>query len=204
MELVVIRHALPVRWEPERGYPANPELSEIGHQQAAHLAEYLAVEDITAIYSSPQQRAIETARPLAARLDLPITIVDGVAEYDLHSAWYVPDEELKASNDPRWEEAISGPSPEEILAFRTRVLASMEDIVARHPAEKVAVFCHGGVINAYLMDVLERRNPHVVGFFHPNYTSIHRILVSERGRTCIAMNETAHLRGTGLPLGMHG
>jgi len=68
----------------------------------------------------------------------------------------------------------------------------------------VAVVCHGGVINAYLMDVLDRRNPHVVGFFHPNYTSIHRVLVSERGRTCIAMNETAHLRGTGLPLGMHG
>lgn len=56
MELLLIRHALPVRREVAQG-AADPELSEAGHAHAAHLAEYLASEEIRALYSSPLQRA---------------------------------------------------------------------------------------------------------------------------------------------------
>jgi probable phosphoglycerate mutase len=41
------------------------------------------------------------------------------------------------------------------------------------------------------------------GFFYPNYTSIHRIAASRGGhRSIVTVNETAHLRGTGLPMGL--
>ena len=40
-------------------------------------------------------------------------------------------------------------------------------------------------------------------FFYPNYTSIHRIVASRRGhREVVTLNETAHLRGSGLPMGL--
>jgi probable phosphoglycerate mutase len=64
MELVLVRHGLPIRREVAEG-PADPELSAEGHDQSARLAKYLATESIDAIYSSPMKRAMQTAEPLA-------------------------------------------------------------------------------------------------------------------------------------------
>ena len=44
-----------------------------------------------------------------------------------------------------------------------------------------------------------------VGFFYPNYTSIHRVMAARSGqRQIVTVNETPHLRGTGLPIGLYG
>ena len=61
MELLLIRHALPIRRELTEGR-ADPELADIGHQQAAHLASYLAEERIDTLYASPMLRARQTRR----------------------------------------------------------------------------------------------------------------------------------------------
>ncbi|HBU74808.1 MAG TPA: histidine phosphatase family protein, partial [Acidimicrobiaceae bacterium] len=45
MELLLIRHALPIRREVTEG-AADPPLSDIGRQQAQLLADYLASEQI--------------------------------------------------------------------------------------------------------------------------------------------------------------
>ena len=205
MELILIRHALPVRRELLEG-AADPELSEAGTRQAGLLADYLAGETIHAVYASPLQRAIETARPLSDRLQLPVTIADGIAEYDRHSSEYVPIEELKATNDPRWQQMLADDwddRDETRLEFAERVFATVEAIVAAHAGQKVAVVCHGGVINAYLARVLGAADS--VGFFYPNYTSIHRVAAARTGqRQILTINETAHLRGTGLPIGLYG
>ena len=66
MELLFIRHALPIRREVTEG-AADPPLSDIGHQQAQLLTDYLASEHIDAIYASPLKRAVETAQPLSER-----------------------------------------------------------------------------------------------------------------------------------------
>ena len=40
-------------------------------------------------------------------------------------------------------------------------------------------------------------------FFHPNYTSIHRVAAASSGeRSVLTLNETSHLRGSGLPVGL--
>jgi probable phosphoglycerate mutase len=203
MDLLLIRHALPVRKENTVG-PADPELSIDGHKQSALLAAYLDPERFDAIYSSPMARARQTAEPLAARQDLPIVIVDGVAEYDREANEYVPIEELKASGDPRWFEMTRGvrppgaPSAED---FQKTVVAAVEDLIHQHIGGKIAIVCHGGVINAYLSYILRYDDPN--GFFYPNYTSIHRLVAAKTGqRSIYTLNETAHLRGTGLPIGI--
>jgi probable phosphoglycerate mutase len=65
VEIVLVRHALPLRVELETGI-ADPELGAEGHEQAAKMAAYLGTEDIEAIFVSPLRRAIETARPVGA------------------------------------------------------------------------------------------------------------------------------------------
>jgi probable phosphoglycerate mutase len=204
VELLLVRHALPVRREMEIG-AADPELSESGHAQARHLADYLAAEaPLDALYSSPLQRARQTAAPIATRFGLDVVLEDAVAEWDRHSNEYVPIEELKAADDPRWQALLRGEwtshdeTPEQ---FAARVVDTIEATIARHRGGRIAVVCHGGVINTYLAHVLGLGGQQ--SFFYPNYTSIHRVAAARSGeRSIVTINETAHLRGTGLPIGL--
>ena len=201
MELILVRHGLPVRKENTDG-PADPELSIDGHAQAALFAAYMMSENVDAIYSSPLRRAVQTAEPLSAAIGIDPILVSGIAEWDQHSNEYIPVEELKAANDPRWlEMAKGGFSSDEIPEdFHNRVLAAIEDIISKHRGDTVVVTCHGGVINDYLSHILGISNSQ---FFYPNYTSIHRIAASSSGhRSVLSINETSHLRGSGLPTGL--
>ena len=205
MELLLIRHGLPVRRELEVG-AADPELSEAGHAQARHLAEYLSSEVLDAVFASPLRRAVQTAEPLAEAQGRTIGLVDEVAEWDRHSNEYVPIEELKAANDPRWQAMLRGEwhvheeTPEQ---FRARIVGALERLIDAHSGGRIAVVCHGGVINGYLGHILGLPNPQ--GFFYPNYTSIHRVIAGRGGqRQILTVNETFHLRGTGLPIGLYG
>ena len=203
MELLLIRHGLPVRRELESGR-ADPELSEAGHAQARHLAEYLASEQIDAVYASPLRRAHQTAEPLAASQGREIVLVDDVAEWDRNASEYVPIEELRATNDPRWQAMLRGEwtqhdeTPEE---FHARVVTAVEQLIDTHSGDRIAIVCHGGVINSFLAEVLGL-GP-IRGFFYPNYTSIHRVAAARSGeRSIVTLNETSHLRSTGLPMGL--
>lgn len=204
MELILVRHALPVRRENSVG-PADPELSDEGIAQALLFAQYMESEHIDALYSSPLQRAQQTAAPLAQLKKMSPIVVDGVAEFDQHSNEYIPVEELKAANDPRWTEMINGTwtSPDEAQEFTERVIEALEGIINDNRGGRVVVTCHGGVINEFLAHVLGLENRQ---FFYPNYTSIHRIAASSSGhRSVLSINETAHLRNSGLPMGLfHG
>jgi probable phosphoglycerate mutase len=204
MELLLIRHGLPVRRELDDGI-ADPELSEAGHAQAQHLAEYLTSERLDAVYASPLRRAYQTATPLAASQGVEIVVVDDVAEWDRNSNEYVPIEELKAANDPRWQAMLRGEwnvheeSPEQ---FRARTVGAIEGLIASHSGDRIAIVCHGGVINGYLSEVLGLDSGQN-GFFYPNYTSIHRVAAARSGeRSIVTINETSHLRRTGLPMGL--
>lgn len=195
MEIVLVRHGLPLRVELETGI-ADPELAAEGHEQAAKMAAYLGVEDVEAVYVSPLRRALETASPLCKVLGLEAVVSEGVAEFDRNSREYVPVEELRASNDPRWEKLLRGEwdgVDEDPSLFKARVVETIEDMIARHAGGRVVVVCHGGVINQYLAHVLGIETH--IGFFYPKYTSIHRVMAARSGqRSIVSINEASHLR----------
>lgn len=204
MELILVRHGLPVRRENVDG-PADPELSADGHAQARAFADYMHIEHLDAIYTSPMRRAYQTAEPLASLKGMTPVVVDGVAEFDQMANEYIPVEELKRQNDPRWQEMAKGgwQGEGDQEEFRERVINSLEEIINNHRGGRVVVTCHGGVINEYISHILNIDNGQ---FFYPNYTSIHRIAAASSGeRSVLSLNEIAHLRGTGLPIGLfHG
>ena len=204
MELLIIRHGLPVRIDDAQG-PADPELSEVGHEQARRVADWLRHEKITAVYTSPMRRAVQTAAPLAEVLGLEPVVDDEVAEFDRGQHFYVPIEELKAARDPRYEALMKGElapvdagqaAMEEVdpYTFREVVTVAIERIIEANRGGTVAIVCHGGVINAYASHVLGIDFPL---FFQPTYTSVNRFLASSAGHRSVAsLNETGHLVGT--------
>jgi len=196
VQLLLIRHALPVRLELVEG-PADPELSAVGVVQAERLATWLADEPIDALYTSPLVRAVQTATPFAERSGLAPTVVDGVAEWDRDSSAYIPIEELRAADDEIWQRLSAGRHEDlaelgiDPVEFRDRVVSTIDGLAAAHKGERVAVVCHGGVINAYLATVLGLDR---MLFFSPDYTSISRVLIGAGVRSIGTVNETPHLR----------
>lgn len=195
MELLLIRHARPVRVEGVEN--ADPGLDSEGERQAEALSEWLAEERVDDIYVSPMRRARETARPLEAGLGHTAQIDEGLSEFDRGFDFYIPMEELKAENHPHWQVLSSGDwseVPGDLFAFRDRVVATIDAIVDANPSRRVAVVCHGGVINGYAAHVLGIDAPL---FFEPAYTSISRVLASRGGaRSIVSLNEAAHLRSS--------
>lgn len=194
MELLIIRHGLPVRVD-DAGGPADPGLSEEGHAQARLVADFLADEGITAVYTSPMRRAVETAEPLAEVVGLEPVVDDELAEFDRDQHFYVPIEELKAARDPRYEAMIRGEHDGEVdpVAFREIVTIAVERVIEQNPGGTVAIVAHGGVINAYASHVLGIESPL---FFLPHYTSVNRFLCSRQGHRSVgSLNETGHLKG---------
>jgi probable phosphoglycerate mutase len=198
MELLLIRHAEPVRIGPGEGDgPVDPALTERGRDQADRLAAWLAPDGIDHVVTSPMVRARETAAPLLAGTGREPEIDTALTEYDARADHYIPVEELRATNDDRWTAMVEGRweefGGEEPSVFRGRIVPRIDAIAAGHPGERVAVVCHGGVINVYLAAVLGIDR---LLWFDPVYTSVSRVLVSRDGiRSLATLNETAHLQG---------
>jgi 2,3-bisphosphoglycerate-dependent phosphoglycerate mutase len=196
MELILIRHGLPERVETEDGTPADPPLSEVGHEQARRMANWLEDQHIDHLYSSPMQRAVQTAAPLAALKGLEPELREGVAEYDRHADHYIPVEDLKKYDYDRWLRLMRGEIEDiNFPKFCADVIETLNEIVDSHRGKTVAVTCHGGVVNVWTAHVmgLEPRM-----FFNPNYTSISRYMGASSGeRSIITLNEHTHLQGLG-------
>jgi len=201
VDLLLVRHGLPERIEGAEG-PADPVLTEEGIRQAARLADWLGHEHVDHLMSSTLRRAQETAAPLSERLGLDVELVQGLSEFDADADSYIPIEELRQTRDPRffalvegrWDELGSSVDPN---AFADLVFTTIEGVIERFPGQRVAVVCHGGVINLYLGRILGVER-HL--WFEPAYTSINRVAASRDGhRTIVSLNETAHLEATRGP-----
>ena len=195
MELILVRHGLPVRID-DAGGPADPELSDEGRAQAVRLAAWLRRDAIDAVYVSPMRRAVQTAEPLADALGVDPVVDDELAEFDRETHFYVPIEELKAAGDERYMKIMRGELDGEVdpQTFREVVAVAVERIIEAHPGNTVTIVCHGGVINAWASHVLGLPDPL---FFEPFYTSVNRFLASSRGhRSVVSLNDLGHLHGT--------
>jgi probable phosphoglycerate mutase len=196
VEIVLVRHALPVRIDqaPDGG-AADPGLADRGVEQAARLAAALAGDKVDALYSSPMRRALETAAPLADALGLAPVVEPGIAEFDGGHSSYVPVEELRAAGDPRWHLIVAGDlygAGVDPVAFRQRVVEAVDAIAAQHPGGRAVLVCHSGTINAYAGSVLGQERPL---WFAPAYCSLTRVAIARSGRKgVISLNETGHVR----------
>jgi broad specificity phosphatase PhoE len=190
VQLLLIRHALPHRSEPGQG--SDPELSEEGIEQAKRLPDALARFPISRIISSPQIRAMQTAQPVADALGLAVDIDDRLAEYDRDLSHYTPVEQISAEDMKR---LASGdlPSGVDQPAFIARVRQGVDDILASADHEDtVAVFTHGGVINALAHMVMKTERLLCV---QVDYAGVTRLLWSSRQKSFFVagINATEHV-----------
>jgi probable phosphoglycerate mutase len=131
--------------------PPGPPLTEVGRQQALVLAEAFD-EPVAAIYASTALRAQETAAPLAAKLGLAVSVVDGAQEIDCGALEGRHDREaygIFLKTVTAWMEGdpdLPLPGGESGTMVLDRYLATVREISGRHGDGTVVLVSHGGAI----------------------------------------------------------
>jgi len=193
VELIIVRHALPESEKREDG-PADPPLTPLGLRQAEATANLLATEGVDHVVTSTMQRAIQTGRPLADRLGLTPERLEGLKESDHRRSSYTPVEEMDADHEVI-REFLDDPLSmfaDGYEAFRDRITAALDAVVADNRGRTVAVFCHAMVVGVYLQTLLGLNDPFTV---MADYCGITRVAASSSGiRSVRSFNETGHLR----------
>ena len=161
--LLLIRHG-ETMWNREKRFQGATDipLSDKGRAQARRVAGFLADMPLDAIYSSPLQRALDTATAVAEGHGLEVGIVNDIQEInvgewsgktwdEIRHLW--PELEKRWSADPY----TSDPPPggEDYRDFQNRCIRALDEIAGAHDdGQQVAVICHGGVIRAVMNELL--------------------------------------------------
>jgi broad specificity phosphatase PhoE len=179
----------------------DPPLSEHGRHQAKLLGAALSTTKLDAVFASPLKRAAETAQAVAHHHELEVEFFDDLREIELFRD--VPPEKTATDffgsdllnavrqrmlNERRWDVY---PYSESSYDFRKRTINAMEAIIARNAGERVAIVCHGGVINAYASHIIG--SPYDM-FFRPAHTSLNVVAAGDGRRVLRLLNDVHHLR----------
>jgi probable phosphomutase (TIGR03848 family) len=158
--VLLVRHGqTPTTGSTLPGRAPGLHLSEVGQGQAQAAADRIgALKDIAAIYASPLERTRETAKPIAAARGLKVQIERGLLEADFGD-W--TGSKLKdLMKLPEWQtvqrypSGFRFPNGESFAEMQTRIVGSLDKLVARHPGETIVAVSHADPIKAALAQAL--------------------------------------------------
>ena len=163
-ELLLVRHGqtdsnLQGRWQGWDGTPLNQQ----GEWEAALIARRLAQaeEAIVALYASPLRRAWQTAERIGEVLNLSPVPHNGLKEIHFGQISGITLDELQErfpDLHKHWTDKMdltfTFPGGEQRAQFFQRVGEAIEEVVERHPDQKVVVVAHGGSLRACLVHYL--------------------------------------------------
>ena len=161
-QIFFIRHSQ-TDWNQERRIQGQTDipLNAEGREQAERLCHFVRrssseldqLTQCSVIYSSPLQRAVNTAAPLANFLSKPITPLEALQERHFGSIQGMTYPELEAQM-PVESRMINERKPnfqppggESLTDLRTRVQSLLALLLAKHAGETVICFTHGGVLD---------------------------------------------------------
>jgi probable phosphoglycerate mutase len=204
--LYLVRHAQSQSNTGEDLTTGDPDLTEIGYEQAKRLGERLSRQRLDAIYASPLRRCQETAGAIAdaaggleviPKADLR-EVDTGAADLDIRVL--PPEAQAKIAervvSDGTWD---AFPGGEGSAPARARITAVMDEIVSENPGRRVAVVVHAGFIQTYVSLILGLERDYV---FYPFNASIHSVRAKEDRRVIWRLNDVSHLDG--MPAGYGG
>ncbi|HVL89779.1 MAG TPA: histidine phosphatase family protein [Actinomycetota bacterium] len=154
MLLFLIRHAMtPLTGVKLAGWSSVP-LSDEGVLQAKAMAERFTSIPLDALYSSPVERAVQTAKPLAAVKKMRLKIRPGFGEVRYGDWEGRPLKQLAKTQ--HWRDVIAHPSEgrfpggEALRETSARVVAAAAEVAAGHPKGMAAIVTHADVIKMLL------------------------------------------------------
>ncbi len=136
-------------------------LTEEGINQAEKAAKFLEHMNISAIYSSPIERARHTAEIVGKHNSLDVTIDDRLIELDMGKFTGVPYDEIFNSHGNVFMKFYNGEleiahnGVETFSEVKKRVLGIVDHVIENHPDENVVLVTHMDPIKAMLSTVVD-------------------------------------------------
>ena len=176
------------------GRMAGVSLGEAGRSQALKLAERVSRETVTAIYSSPLERARETAAPIAARLGLEVEVAPEINEIGFGDWSGLTFDEL--GRDPRWtswnaaRSVTRPPGGETMLEAQGRAVRFTEHLREKHRDGAAALISHADLLKA-LLAYFFGLSLDGVGRFEIGPASLSTVAVGDWGAKILTLNEVS-------------
>lgn len=139
------------------GRAAGVPLSSTGRAQAEHLGRALAPLPLAAIYTSPLERTLETARALARHQSAALHEDPELLEADFGAWTGLSFAELetradwRAFNTHRGSAAV--PEGETAADVQRRIVGAIERLAARHAGRTIVAVSHADVIRAAVLHI---------------------------------------------------
>lgn len=173
---------------------ADPELTERGADQALRVAEALRAEEITHLWTSPLQRAVQTAAAITDATGCPAVVDERLLEVDW-GAWEGRRVSAVGSAEIERYRAAGGEAPEgeSLRVVRDRVVAFCQEALATVGDGVGVAVSHVSPVKAAVAWALEAEDTAAMRMFL-GLASITRIGQRERGPILLSFNETGHLR----------
>ena len=173
-------------------------LNETGREQAAAAADALAREPITAVYSSPLSRAIDTARPIAERHGIEPIVDEAFHNIDLGEWQGAKKEMVRIERPEAWAlwttepEQLRIPGGETLAEVRARAFPRLEQLASKHDGERIAIISHRSVIRVLAGAVLGMTEGYFWRFYMDNagFSLLRR---NGSGYVIVQWNESCHL-----------
>ena len=158
--VLLVRHGqTPTTGKLLPGRAPGLHLAEAGIEQARRAAERIAaLPHIDAIYSSPLERARETAAPIAAATGTKVTVDKGLLECDFGD--WTGAELRKLMKLPEWNtvqrapSAFTFPNGESFTAMQTRMVSALDRLRSKHPGGVIVCVSHADPIKAAVAHAL--------------------------------------------------
>jgi probable phosphoglycerate mutase len=161
-------------------------------EQSRSVAQWLARDPPDRLISSPALRARQTAEATAEKLGQDVEVDDRLCDANPQLSRYVTLEEDRARDPDAYRRRLDDyRGGEHLAAASQRVNAALDEWTDAHPGKRIAVFCHGSVVNVYAARVLGLSQ---YVFLDVGYASGHRFMISRNAvRSIKSLNETAYL-----------
>ena len=151
--LLLVRHATTATTGARLGgRTEGVRLDDAGRAQAEETARRLVPLPVKAVYASPLERTWETARIVAAPHRRRVRVCEGVVEVEYGTWTNRPLKEV--ARRKLWPVVQARPSlvrfpqGESIRAMQLRAVDALQELVARHRRDVIAVVSHADVIKA--------------------------------------------------------
>lgn len=176
----------------------DPELTPLGHAQAAGAAQRLAARGVDLVLTSPLRRARQTATAVAEAADVPLEEREGLIETDF-GAWegltFTEARDLDPELHGRWLGAqdVAPPGGESFVQVAQRVAAERAAVLDAYPGLTVVVVSHVTPIKMLLRDAL-LGGPEILYRLHLDLASLSEAHFYPDGGVSVRLvNDTGHV-----------
>ncbi|MDD5339073.1 MAG: histidine phosphatase family protein [Dehalococcoidales bacterium] len=204
LEIIIVRHGETAfnAAETFRGR-ADVPLNETGLKQAALVGEYLANEKVDVVYSSPLQRALQTADAIAAPHNLKVSITENLNDIDCGEWEGKTLAEVKEKYEEVYQdwvdtpEQVKLPGGDSLEDVRNRAWPFVKDAVTRARSGRIVMVSHRAVNKVLVCALLGLDNSYFWNF-KLDTASLCRFAFDGNRTVLTQLNDTSYLKPLNL------